>query len=63
MSAHVHVALILFQCFIFQTFAGGEVKKMFRAMALRPGDGLKLVVSSRASGIPTTRLTVIPAGA
>ncbi|EFN51017.1 hypothetical protein CHLNCDRAFT_141567 [Chlorella variabilis] len=40
---------------------GGEVKKMFRAMALRPGDGLKLVVSSRASGIPTTRLTVIPA--
>ena len=36
---------------------------MFKVMGLQPGDGLKLEVAGRQSGIPTTRLTIIPAGA
>lgn len=36
---------------------------MFKVMGLQPGDGLKLEVSGKQSGIPTTRLTIIPAGA
>ncbi len=42
---------------------GGETKRMFKVMGLQPGDGLKLEVAGRQSGIPTTRLTIIPAGA
>lgn len=41
---------------------GGETKRMFRALNLQPGDGLKLEPSGKQSGVPTTRLTVIPAG-
>ncbi|PRW61154.1 MLO 11 [Chlorella sorokiniana] len=40
---------------------GGETKRMFKVMGLQPGDGLKLEVAGRQSGIPTTRLTIIPA--
>ena len=36
---------------------------MFRTMAFRPGDGLKFEVTGKSSGIPTARLTIIPAGA
>ena len=36
---------------------------MFRTMAFQPGDGLKFEVTGKNSGIPTARLTVIPAGA
>jgi hypothetical protein len=42
---------------------GGETKRMFRTMAFQPGDGLKFEVTGKNSGIPTARLTVIPAGA
>ena len=41
---------------------GGETKRMFKVLGLQPGDGVKLQVASRESGIPTLRLTVIPAG-
>lgn len=41
---------------------GGETKRMFRVLGLQPGDALKLALQGKSSGIPTTRLTIIPAG-
>jgi hypothetical protein len=42
---------------------GGETKRLFRVLGLAPGDGLKLSLASKESGVPTLRLGVIPAGA
>ncbi|KAL4431309.1 hypothetical protein ABPG75_006565 [Micractinium tetrahymenae] len=40
---------------------GGETKRMFRVLGLQAGDALKLSLQGKSSGIPTTRLTIIPA--
>lgn len=42
---------------------GGETKRMFRVLGLQAGDALKLTLQGKSSGIPTTRLAIIPAGA
>lgn len=40
---------------------GGETKRMFKVLGLQPGDALKLALAGKSSGIPTTRLTIVPA--
>ncbi|PSC74453.1 MLO 11 [Micractinium conductrix] len=40
---------------------GGETKRMFREMKLQAGDGLMLELVAKHAGVPTTRLTIIPA--